>query len=240
MASHPRVACWRELLFGGEGGIKDDYFTRSPVKDFFTFLDKFFLYEWGPRGIGLLEVPGTIRSLAAVGFKLKYEQVQRYPAVMDYFLYHKSAIKVIHLIRRNLLATLISSLVLPAILARFKGANIPADVALDGLECAVWVNPETLILELEALDGRIARAKESLHDLNSLEVAYEDLLVSQWSTCCRVLEFLEVDSGPALSSRYRKILPVSPLESIKNIEQVKSALKGTRFEAFLVSESCHG
>jgi Sulfotransferase family len=238
LASHPDIACWRELFFAGEGAAKDDYFTRSHSSNLASFLDRFFLHEW--RAINLVGAPLIAQQPGAVGFKLKYQQVERYPTVIEYLLSRRGAIKVIHLIRENLLATLVSSLILPAVIARFNNSNVLADTAVDDFQPSVRLNSQTLRFELEVLDAEIARAKKRIADLNSIEVIYEDLIAKPSSTSTRLLTFLDLDDRPVLQSRYRKLLPGSPLDSISNGEEVQAALKGTRFEAFVSNRCNHG
>jgi hypothetical protein len=238
LASHPSIACWRELFFAGEGGAKDDCFTRSHTLDLATFLDRFFLYDWQP--INLVEAPANVRQPDAIGFKLKYQQVERYPMMIEYLLSRKGALKVIHLIRENLLATLVSCRILPATLMRFNNANVLAETAVDGFQPSVWLNPRTLSSDLEVLDAEIARARKRVADLNVMEVVYEDLITTPSFTSNRLLTFLDVNARPALYSKYRKLLPASPIESISNDEEVRAALKGTRFEVFLSNRCNHG
>jgi hypothetical protein len=238
LASHPNIACWRELFFAGEGDAKDDYFTRSHIRDLAEFLDRFFSHDWQP--INLVEARPIVGEPGAVGFKLKYQQAERYPRLVSYLSSRRETLKVIHLIRKNLLATLVSSLILPAVFAKFSDANVLAEVMADNFQPSVRIVPQNLYSELEALDAVIDRARDCVADFNVMEVVYEDLITKPSAELNQLLMFLGVDSQPVLSSRYRKILPLSPLHSISNGDDVKAVLKGTRFESFLSDRCDHG
>jgi hypothetical protein len=231
LASHPQVACWPEIFFAGEGSSKDDYFTQSQARDVASFLDRFFLYDWGSINLE----GATERRPDAVGFKLKYQQVQRYPSIVDELFSGRKALKIIHLVRENLLATLVSSLIVPKVFERFKDANVLVGKAVDSFQPSVWLNPRTLIAELEALETGIVQARERVAGMSAIEITYEELTTTPSSTSHRVLTFLGVDPEPVLSSRYRKLLPPSPLDSIENGEEVRAALQGSRFETFLAT-----
>ena len=142
LASHPEIACWRELLFVGEGSAQDDYFTRSKSKDLAAFLSSFFNYDWGPRGINLRDESSIDRVPGAVGFKLKYGQAWRYPTVLDCLFRYRDTLRVIHLVRTNLVATLVSSLMLPTLFVKFGNSNVLVDAQLAGLDRSVWVDPK--------------------------------------------------------------------------------------------------
>ena len=111
------------------------------------------------------------------------------------------------------------------------------------LDCACGVGADALALvqrgfavtATDASSSMIARARERVQGMSALGITYEELTTAPSSTSNRVLTFLGVDPEPALSSRYRKLLPPSPLDSIENGEEVQEVLKGSRFEAFLAT-----
>lgn len=231
LASHPDIACWRELLFAGEGHARDDYFTRSRIDRLDEFLDRFFAHDW--RSLSLfphVEVPKP----QAVGFKLKYQQVDRYPGVIEYLLTHKNNIRVIHLIRKNCLATLVSTRALPAVFSSFGDANALVGTSIDGFRPKVWLNPETIVSDLDVVRTQITTAKQVIANLHAIDVSYEDLVRESSLTNGRLLCFLGIRESP-LSSSYQKLLPQSPLAAIVNPEEVSRALKGTDFEPCLTS-----
>jgi hypothetical protein len=232
LASHPQIFCWRELFFAGEAGSAEDYFTRSKCSDLRIFLDRFFSSEWA--AINLCEERPTTKQPRAVGFKLKYQQVERYPGVGQYLLSGRSTIRIIHLVRVNLLAALVSARILPLVFARFKDANVLADTPLDGFQPAIRLDPTTLYFDLDFLMSELTRAREFAANFNTIEVTYEDLVRNFSSTSECLLRFLSLnDSTSVLQSRYRKLLPRQPLASISNKREVRIALQGTRFEGCL-------
>lgn len=229
--SHPQVTCWREIFYRGEASSADDYFTRSGLKEVHTFLDCFFTYRWGSGGTQMAAQNNRCMP-SAIGFKLKYQQIRTYPDIECYLL-HNPQIKVIHLIRKNLLATVISSQLVPQLLALYNRSNILSETKLDNLSPSVELNPSTILDELTNLEADIKQARNVVAHMPVLEVAYEDLLNAAAATSRSILKFIGVEIDYPLSSKYRKIMPQSVQESIGNLQQIRQVLKGTRFESFL-------
>jgi hypothetical protein len=231
LASHPDVACWRELFFAGEGSAKEDYFTRSGASSIISFLDRFFSNNW--QALNLIGGPTGRRHPRAIGFKLKYQQVLVRPAIIDYFQSHRRLFKIVHLVRHNLLATVVSSMMLPVVISRFNNVNVMQDTIQHEYTFSIQLDPEKLVSDLESLQHAIAEARGLLAGLNVIEITYEDLIARQTPCVTNILRFLEVDTTPILSSRYRKILPTSPLDVVTNRSEVEAMLKKTRFKMFL-------
>lgn len=226
------MVCWREIFYQGEAGATDDYFTRSGLENVPEFVRNFFLYRWGVDGTRMVVGHDNSKQPFTIGFKFKYQQAQKYPQVLDY-LREDPRVKVIHLVRGNLLASLVSSQMVPALLARFNTPNVSSDTVLDGLPRSIELSPLTVLGRLERLEASIASARREVANFPVLEISYENLVDARAETCRSILEFLEVDPEQQLFSAYRKIMP--PLkESIHNIDEIQAALKGTRFENLLL------
>ena len=230
--SHPQVSCWREIFYRGEATCAEDYFDRSNFPSVEAFIDCFFTHRWGPDGTRMLIEHDLWSSPSAVGFKLKYQQLERRPEIRSYIC-ARPQLKIIHLVRKNLLETLVSSRMVPKVFARFKAANLTLEMAGDELECFVDLNPYTIEPELRELESRIAVARTIVSQLANLEVTYEDLVTSTVDTCKLILEFLDVEIDHPLKTRYKKIMPRLLSKSIRNYDEIRNALYGTRFEYLL-------
>lgn len=233
--SHPDVACWPELFFAGEGEALSDYYLDSEVESTGEFLSAFYSYDWGPSGANL---PGThrpARALAAIGFKLKYGQVQRYPDVLDYLRRIQDELLIVHLRRMNVLASLVSERALPLVSRRFGRPNVKTAINAVHFSPRVTLDPATIVDELEALCALVERSSALVEQFEVVEITYEDLIKEPPATLSRIAGFLGVSHEPELRTRYQKIMPAELREVIANADQIASALAGTRFST-LISE----
>lgn len=164
----------------------------------------------------------------AVGFKLMYSQLRRYPELLAYFLIHR--VRVVHLLRKNPLDILISMALRRKLQQAHRLANEPP---VQGLQ--VELNTETLIEKLQIKQRKIKRAQMLLRvsGLRSIEIGYEDLQKdpSVFQTLCR---FLSIETGHVMpESRFQKVRRGSQGQIIKNYSEVKKVLEGTHFLSYL-------
>lgn len=162
------------------------------------------------------------------GFKLMYSHLRRYPELLPYFLFHR--VRVVHLVRRNPLDLLISSALKRKIQKAHRLANEPP---LQGVQ--IELNPDTLIQKLKIKQRKINRAHKvlSLSGLKSIEIGYEDLQKDPavFQSLC---SFLSIDTGGKMPlSKFQKVRRESQEQIIKNYSEVKRALEGTHFLAYL-------
>jgi len=230
--SHPQIASWGEFFYRGEAGAPADIFTRSGQPTEPQFLESFYAYRWDANGAKLCVDDPVPPLMPAVGFKLKYQQAETYPPVMNY-LQQDSNVKAIHLIRTNLLSALVSAAMIPRLLKKFQRPNLINGESPGEVERRVELNPETVLDELQELESRIERGRQAMSGFKTLEITYEDLVRSSSLTCKKVLEFLNVDADSELDSRYVKIMPQSIRQSLSNGEAVADALQGTRYAHML-------
>ena len=233
--SHPQIATWGELFYRGEAGAVEDLYTRSLAKSEAKFLQDFYSYRWDSNGANLTESDPEPPLVNAIGFKLKYQQADVYPGVMDHLCQEPRA-KVIHLVRENLLAAIVSSAMIPRLLKQFRRPNLLSGEATEQVNRTVWLDPQTLVGDLAALESRIDCAREAIRGFESLEITYEDLIETPSRTCRTVLEFLNVDPTPELASRYVKIMPPSLRDAIDNWSDVADAISGTKYAPMLDQE----
>jgi hypothetical protein len=194
-----------------ERGLVDSLVGRQ------THLFRYLDYIYAPR-----------RNLRVIGFKLMYDQVRPYPHVLAYL--RSRNVRVVHLIRENLLDLVLSR----KANAFRKRANVWS------VEERELIRPrldtDTLIAELSRLEWerRVARLVIRLLRLPVTEVSYEGLLENE-ALLDPVLAFLGVrrDPGIDLSPTIVKLAPVSQRDGIANFSDVDQCLRGTRFHAFL-------
>ncbi len=155
----------------------------------------------------------------AIGFKIMHFQHRRFPMVLQYLRRHN--VRCVHIIRKNVLKTLISCAV-----KRETGRSHTTS----GLQkVTVTLDEGRLIKDLERYD-RDNNAWISLTDgLPYLLVYYEDFVENKSHELTRICEFLQVDPVPELEPRYVKGSPNDIREIILNYDAVASILKGSRF-----------
>jgi LPS sulfotransferase NodH len=168
------------------------------------------------------------RKPGAVGFKLMYSHLRRYPELLAYFLIHR--VRVVHLLRKNPLDLLISRALKRKLQQAHRLANEPP---VEGLQ--IELNTETLIKKLQIKQRKIKRAQMLLRfsGLHSIEIGYEDLQKdpSVFQELCR---FLLIETDRVMpESRFPKVRRGSQGQVIKNYSEVKKVLEGTHFLSYL-------
>ncbi len=219
--SHPAVQTYAER-FDPRG--KDPlYFAersrqngtrRNPISQTrlcFTYLDE--LYAPAPE-------------LEAVGFKLMYEHAKANPAVLAYIGWRR--VRVVHLVRTNLLDILIS-----ADTARARGR-----FHSDGDELApvkVSLDPTSVVARLDTLDKRVRLMRRGLAvtQTPTIEVSYEEL-VADPRGFDDILRFLGVaETNHDLTSTLTKLNKLERSRLVDNYDEIQNVLGPTRYAAFL-------
>lgn len=164
----------------------------------------------------------------AVGFKLMYAHLLQFPELLVYFVRHR--IRIVHLVRQNHLDVLLSY----AVKARLgkahllEGQRAPQDmtVELDAgrlLEQLAWLQRKQ----------RVARWVLTISGLPHMEVAYEDLLRDP-AHFSPIWQFLSLEPrSNAPRSSLVKIRRGSHRELIRNYDEVRHVLSGSRFAGLL-------
>lgn len=165
-------------------------------------------------------------DLDAVGFKLMYEQVQRYPELVDWC--RSNDVMVVHLIRMNALKTIVSRQV-----ALKRGVYLSTKPVKP---VTVSLNTSRLVPELERAARLVDTNRSIFSSLPYTELFYEHFLARRGEELGRVLSFLGCDDDVQLTSDLVKTSPDSLATLIDNYEDVRRRLAGTRFEPFLEQE----
>jgi len=235
LTKHPQVGGYGELLLTGvkgrpnwPPGSDDRPFLAGYVDErhpgagdrvwghyyLFPYLEH--LYE--PR-----------RDLQAVGFKLMYSQLLRYPEILLYLRARK--VRVLHLVRANLLDIYLSR----ESLSKRRGAHARSESKREDVK--LELDPAAVVPALRRLERERALVRATLRGfrLPTRELIYEDLRADEQSLY-GTLAFLGVADGRdvELSSSLVKLARTSHRESITNYETIERCLSGTRYEQFLV------
>lgn len=233
LTKHPGVGGYGEVLLPGvtgrpnwPAGAADRPFLAGYVNErragpppglshcyLFGYLDH--LYE--PR-----------RDLRAIGFKLMYSHVLRYPEILIYL--RVRGVRVIHLIRGNLLDIFLSRE------AMAKRRTVHAWSDRQRTEVQLELDTTALVAQLRRLDReqRIARALLRGLGLQTQEVVYETLLGDD-APLYGTLSFLGIQDTAVteLCSELLKLARAPHRESITNYDEVQACLRGTKYERFL-------
>lgn len=227
--SHPAVVCYSELLLqGGQGvptygGSKDVPFWETYVATArsSTSLGHELLYRYLDTAVFRPR-----RGIVAIGLKLMYGQAGSHPEFLDYVV--DRGVRVVHLVRRNLLDIIVSKEVAVArdvFHAREGEAVPPVRVRLNTGELK-----RRLSEDAERIDRE--RARYRALGVPYTEVVYEELAADP-SRFDEVLGFLEVPSGPPLTSTLRRLNSAPHHELIENYDEVADTLRDTRFASLL-------
>lgn len=164
----------------------------------------------------------------AIGFKLHYDQsrYQNLPKLMKW-IRRKSDFYVIHIKRRNLLASFASQRVAAkSKVWSWSTPDVPApnqvQIALTAEECVRYF--ESTVYEVEYYNAFF----ES-HPV--LEIFYEDLYADLNSQLAVIKDFLKLNPHP-MTSRLQKQNSSCLTDVISNYEELKNDLANTRWKVF--------
>jgi LPS sulfotransferase NodH len=162
----------------------------------------------------------------AVGFKVNYSQLSKYSEIVSWV--KENDVKIIHLMRTNLLKRLVSH--------KIANTRNLCHSTRSVEPIKVHIDPEVLIADFHRRQKRYARYKKrfiNVYNVPYLEVSYESLVADFDAEIHKVLKFLEIDKLLALSSEFVKVNPDSLEDIVENYGDVKQTLSNTEFEKFL-------
>lgn len=176
-------------------------------------------------------------DVRAVGFKYMYDQIPRSPEVLPYAAVTRA--RVVHLLRRNLLDTVISAkLAQVTRLYHLAGDDRPPVPwwPTERREAEVRLPAGELLGELTRLERERRRIRAWLRASRAPthEVEYE-ALAADMGAFGPVLEFLGLPAADAarLGSALQKLRTKSQSEVVENYDEVSAVLHGTPYEHFL-------
>lgn len=166
------------------------------------------------------------RRLRAVGFKTKLSVIDDAAGFAD--LLRERDVRVVHMERRNVIKAAVSAVNA----SRLRSLGLTSNLR-EGVE-----RPEYAPISEAELRERIENREHWSRELSSfvaglgletLEIAYEDLLTDERGTVDRVLAFLEVPPAP-LKSPVRKLTPDDLHVALPNFDELRAAFAGTPYE----------
>jgi LPS sulfotransferase NodH len=228
--NHPRIHC-EKRAFGIEKKIENPtpdrhsggyflYRTESLGRRIRHFMDRAGLIrEYLTNEIFLADDDGDVR-----GVRLIYNAAEHYTQVLD--LAKAEGIKVLHLVRENVLKTYVSHETAP--LHKMHHPREGAEIKTVKLH----VDVSAMLGSLERRAARIQAMRDRIADIPHLEVTYESFVADRDAEGARILPFLGVDVVP-MKTDLVKINPDTISDVIDNYDEVSAALAGTPFARFL-------
>ena len=208
--SHPDVRCYGELftdvdLATGHGDSRAQTFIGSPHDDPLAYLS---------------ELTAGVEA-RAVGFKLPNNSLRAFPEA-EHVLAHPG-LKVVRLSRRNLLALLVSRRMLAA-------TGVPQSTHGSYGDAQIHIEPQRCLTAFRHMESDESRLDELAAEHEVFRLTYEELVAGRGLD--ELQDFLGVEPRP-LQSWFSQ-LRTRPLgETIENWDEISTALRGTRYEAFL-------
>lgn len=236
--THPRIRCLDEVFINrfpnrNTGSyqeyirtslatrMKHMFLTRDSVGDYLSLL------ESKPAHLFSHEHERT--RCERIGFKLMLTDVRRLPAVLDFAKGRE--IQLIHLVRKNSLAILIST-----VRNRLSGMpHLPVDAA----ESEAYESPRIelktgkLITALEKIESSKKLWLEILESHPHTTAFYEDIIRDRETELEKLMNVLGVDDSVDLETPLRKIGPVALSDSVCNFDDVTRCLRGSAYEKYL-------
>ncbi len=227
----PRVHC-EKRVFGLDKRI------ANPTKDHQSGL--FFLYrtETWPRRLRYLTgrramirdylderifVPEGDRDVR--GFRLIYDKADQHPEILDGL--RGRDVRVIHLVRENVLKTFISFKTAPL----HKMHHPREGDAIRTVK--LRLDPASLVAELRQRARRIERMRNAAAGFVTLEVVYESFVRDRQAEAARIQPFLGLDEVLPFRSDLVKINPDRFDDLVENHQEIRRVLAGTEFERFI-------
>lgn len=161
-----------------------------------------------------------------IGFKVNYSQIRSHKIIYEWI--KQNNIKVIHLVRYNLLKRLVSHKVAHA-RRLFHSTQSVAPIK-------VHIDPKILLEDFKRRQERFRKYRERfITELNVpyLEVSYESLQEKHEREMSRTFRFLGVNAHVASKTELVKVNPDFLNEIIENYVEVENALRNTEYEKFL-------
>lgn len=163
--------------------------------------------------------------LVAPGFRLLYGASKAYPEIGNWMLANE--VKVIHLVRENLLKRLISEKTAP--LHKMHHPRQGAEIKT----VKIRLDPTETLEKLERKAKRVEAEEATFEVLKPLRVVYEEFSANRDTEAHRVLQFLGVSTSEPVGSDLVKINPDNIEALVENYDELCAALAGSQFERFL-------
>jgi len=175
----------------------------------------------------LNEVYRAREGVGAVGFKLMYSQVRRMPDILSHLTWRR--VKILHLVRRNLLDVYLSKMEREA-----RGfAHARPDEAVEQVKLPIDTDKLKSYLRRASKEHEVWSKQIVRMGLERHEIVYEDI-VNDPSRLNDAFHFLGQDALENVPTEsFRKLAQGSQQERILNYEEVADALRGEAWEELL-------
>jgi len=227
-----------DLLNNVEGGeCHGELFLPEPVEtkpvagcsDYDRYIERKRQHCSGVRPFSVFSyLNGLYRRNGIVGFRLMYSQLKKYPEILIYLTAKR--LKIVHLVRENLLDLVISRKV-----AEKSGRSHDTAEGEKTKDTRVHLDPAETLARVRDLEKNVRFMDRFLATvrLPSTRITYEEL-VNGPASFRRLLEFLSLDTGAGLpESRLVKRQRKPHNESIENYAEIEKALTASGYERFL-------
>jgi hypothetical protein len=186
-----------------------------------------------------LDAVYTSKNVRALGLDIKYNQFEAVPQLMETLKRRK--VKVIHLIRKNILKTYISN----ALNTMQKELGRKSHGTKNVPPVAIAVNPQECLTELRKRVHTIEQYRQAFRQCECLEVYYEDLTAQRQSEATinsrmldSVYEFLGLKrTVDVMTTDLRKTNPDDLRTFVVNYNELAAHLHGTLFRYCLLENT---
>ena len=170
------------------------------------------------------KVQDTNKNVQSVGFKLPYYQFFQFKYLDDWM--HINNVKIIHLIRENVLKQYLSGKAVKERKGVYHSEMKHNDVS-------IFLNADTIFNELNQIKSEVDYFKQKYsEDKNYLEIEYEDFIKNTEEVFYKIREFLEISSEEFKEFRLKKLNSDNVETLITNYKEIKERLKGSQFEKY--------
>jgi LPS sulfotransferase NodH len=230
LSGHPQIACRHETVFTQDNKFKFFSFDR-PTSFYYQYrsssLGRQLAHRFRRRSLIYDCIDDYFCTLPsnskAIGFKLSYNHVRKYPEIADWIKDHD--VRIVHFVRTNVFRTILS-------LATAKKRGVyHATQQVEPVQ--VHLDPRKLLRNLTRRTRLIEMYRTRFAEKPYLEVSYESFVGDRDVQTRRILQFLDIDEFVYLDSDLVKLNPVSIKDMLENYDRVVRVLEGTVFEKYL-------
>ena len=227
-----------DLLNNLDGGeCHGELFLPQPVEtkpvagssDYDRYIERKQQHVSGIRPFSVFSyLDGLYKRNGIVGFRLMYSQLKKYPEIVVYLQFKR--LKVVHLVRENLLDLVISREV-----AEKSGRSHDTAHGDKTKDTRVRLDPGETVSRIKDLENNVRFMDRFLRALRlpSTRITYEQL-VDEPDSFSRLVAFLSLDAtGGSPQSNLVKRQRKPHSESIENYDEIENALKANALERFL-------
>lgn len=158
----------------------------------------------------------------AIGFKLMYYSLDNY--FLNQWL-TSGSVRIIHLVRENILKQYISSIVAKKRKIWFS------DKKHDPIK--VTVDPDTVRIFISRLEKMHSAIKNRFAGNPYMQVSYESFCMNPHTLIPGICDFLDAPGSEMTMPSLKKLNPENLPDVVENYSDIFTALQGSRFEKFL-------